>query len=253
MRWARLLKAAAEAEAAAGVLALGALADGIAAGQPRAALLTVRSASAYTEAAAAVLDAMDGDGLSREEAAACLHGLAAGYAQRDREQEVSLVWSGPSSHRVPVRSTDRALLGLIAEARTELILMTYSARRYPPLTAALQDASARGVCLDIVVETLQGAGSALSGDEPASAFTDVPGARLWHWPPDKRAEPGAKTHAKLAVADRKTLLTTSANFTQSGVDRNIEAGTLIRGGTAPARAAEHVSELQRTGVLQRFW
>ncbi|MFF3556109.1 phospholipase D-like domain-containing protein [Streptomyces tsukubensis] len=81
----------------------------------------------------------------------------------------------------------------------------------------------------------------------------MPGARLWHWPPDKRGEPGAKTHAKLAVADRRTLLTTSANLTQSGVDRNIEAGTLIRGGSAPARAAEHVAELQRTGVLQRFW
>lgn len=99
--------------------------------------------------------------------------------------------------------------------------MTCSARRYPP--------------------------------PPASAFTDVPGARLWHWPPDKRGEPGAKTHAKPAVADRRTLLTTSASLIQSGVDRNIEAGTLIRGGSAPARAAEHVAELQRTGVLQRFW
>lgn len=253
MRWARLLKAAAEAEVTAGGVALSALADGIAAGQPRATLLTIRSAATYMESAAAVLAAMDEDGLSREEVAACLHGLAAGYAQRDREQEVSLVWSGPSSHRVPVRSTDQVLLGLIAEARTELALMTYSARRYPPLTQALQDAAARGVGIDIVVETLQGAGSALSGDEPASAFTDVPGARLWHWPPDRRTEPGAKTHAKLAVADRLTLLTTSANFTQSGVDRNIEAGTLIRGGSAPARAAEHVSELQRTGVLRRFW
>ncbi|MFJ7589621.1 DISARM system phospholipase D-like protein DrmC [Streptomyces sp. NPDC097617] len=253
MRWARVLKAAAEVEAGAGALALGALADGIAAGRSRATLLTLRSASAYTEAAALVLDAMDADGLSPEEAAACLHGLAAGYTQRDQEQDISLVWSGPSSHRVPVRSTARALLGLIAEARTELTLMTYSARRYPPLTQALKDAAARGVGLDIVVETLQGAGSALSGDEPASAFTDVDGARLWHWPQDKRAEPGAKTHAKLAVADRQTLLTTSANFTQSGVDRNIEAGILIRGGSAPARAAEHVTELQRTGVLQRFW
>lgn len=193
------------------------------------------------------------DGLSQEEVAACLHGLAAGYAQRDRDPEVSLVWSGPSSHQVPVRSTDRALVGLIADARTELVLMTYAARRYPPLTQAMQDAAARGVGLDIVVETLQGAGSALSGDEPASAFTDVPGARLWHWPLGQRAEPGAKAHAKLAVADRRTLLTTSANFTQSGVDRNIEAGTLIRGGSAPARAAEHIAELQSTGVLQRFW
>ena len=36
-------------------------------------------------------------------------------------------------------------------------------------------------------------------------------------------------HAKLAVADRRVLGVTSANLTQSGVAKNIEAGLLIRG------------------------
>lgn len=131
--------------------------------------------------------------------------------------------------------------------------MTYSATRYTPLTNALDAAVGRGVHIDVVVETLQGAGSALSGTEPASAFLEVPGLRVWHWPLGNRAEPGAKTHAKLALADRRVLLTTSANFTQSGVDRNIEAGVLITGGSVPARTSEHIQELQRTGVLQRYW
>ncbi|WP_030902897.1 DISARM system phospholipase D-like protein DrmC [Streptomyces sp. NRRL F-5126] len=253
MKWARLLKAAAEVETAAGTAALSMLAEEMSAGRSRAALLTARSAPGYAEAAAAVLDATAADGLSREAAAACLHGFAAGRAERDGGLEVSLVWSGPSSHRVPVRSTGRALLGLIAEAGEEAILMTYSARRYPPLIEALRAAVARGVGVDIVVETLQGAGSALAGEEPAGAFADVEGARLWHWPPGSRGAPGAKTHAKLAAVDRRSLLITSANFTQAGVDRNIEAGTLVKGGTAPARATEHVRELQRTGVLQRLW
>ena len=39
-------------------------------------------------------------------------------------------------------------------------------------------------------------------------------------------------HAKLTVADRRVLLVTSADLTQSGVAKNIEAGLLIRGGTA---------------------
>jgi phosphatidylserine/phosphatidylglycerophosphate/cardiolipin synthase-like enzyme len=34
-------------------------------------------------------------------------------------------------------------------------------------------------------------------------------------------------HAKLAVADRRILLTTSANLTQSGVSTNTEAGLPI--------------------------
>jgi len=59
-------------------------------------------------------------------------------------------------------------------------------------------------------------------------------------------------HAKLAVADRNFLLITSANLTQSGVTKNIEAGLLIRGGTAPRRAAEHIDTLRASGDLVRL-
>lgn len=199
-----------------------------------------------------MLDSLKVDRVPAETASAYLSGLAAGYAQRAGEQEVSLVWSGPTSHRVPVRSTGRVLFELVDEAQRQLQLMTYSARRYPPLTRALQAAIDRGVVIDAVVETLHGAGSALSETEPASAFAEVDGIRIWHWPPGGRPT-GAKTHAKLVVADRYRLLTTSANLTRSGADRNIEAGVLVSGGHVPARASEHIEELQRTGVLQRYW
>ena len=66
----------------------------------------------------------------------------------------------------------------------------------------------------------------------------------WHWPTAKRTETGAKMHAKLAVADHSVLFVTSANLTQSGVGKNIEAGLLIRGGAALARAVEHVDALR---------
>ena len=75
---------------------------------------------------------------------------------------------------------------------------------------------------------------------------------LWHWPPRARTEPGAKMHAKIAVADRSALLVSSANLTQSGVGTNIEAGVLVRGGHAPRRAAEHVAHLIAAGVLTRL-
>jgi phosphatidylserine/phosphatidylglycerophosphate/cardiolipin synthase-like enzyme len=90
----------------------------------------------------------------------------------------------------------------------------------------------------IVVETLQGAGSALSGDEPYRAFTDVPGIELWHWPTSQRTEPGAKMHAKLAIADRRVLLVTSANLTQSGVlAGSTEALLLIAADSAATQCA----------------
>jgi phosphatidylserine/phosphatidylglycerophosphate/cardiolipin synthase-like enzyme len=153
---------------------------------------------------------------------------------------------------VPVRATAAVLADVVREARYELLLMTYSARPNQELNDALGAAVRRGVAVSIVVETLQGAGSALSGAEPYQAFTGVPGIQLWHWPTSERTEQGAKMHAKLAMADRRVLLVTSANLTQSGVGKNIEAGLLIRGGTAPIRAAEHVDALRSHGFLARL-
>jgi phosphatidylserine/phosphatidylglycerophosphate/cardiolipin synthase-like enzyme len=144
------------------------------------------------------------------------------------------------------------LADIVSEAQHELLLMTYSARPHQMLTESLRAAIARGVAVSVIVETLQGAGSALSGEEPYRAFTAVEGIELWHWPTSRRTEPGAKMHAKLAVADRRTLLITSANLTQSGVAKNIEAGLLIRGGPVPRRAAEHVHALQASSDLTRL-
>ncbi|WP_242677307.1 DISARM system phospholipase D-like protein DrmC [Streptomonospora litoralis] len=138
---------------------------------------------------------------------------------------------------------------MIAEASQELVLMTYSARPHARIREALAGAAARGVRVDVVVETLQGAGGAIGGAEPAAAFSGLDGVALWHWPAGLREQQTAKAHAKLAAADRRVLLVSSANLTQSGVSDNIEAGLLVRGGEAPRRIAEHVAELRTRGVL----
>jgi hypothetical protein len=67
------------------------------------------------------------------------------------------------------------LVDVAGEASYELVLMTYSAAPYQPLLDALARALERGVSVMVVVETLQGAGSALSDAEPAHAFTELPG------------------------------------------------------------------------------
>lgn len=213
-------------------------------GRPREAILKA------TPEAADLLDALAD--IDRQAGLAYLAGMAAGYAQRAAEVSVETVWSGPGSHHVPVRATAAVLADVVREAKRELMMMTYSAREYEPLTEVLRAALARGVAVSVVVETLQGAGSTLSGDEPYRAFTSVGGIDLWHWPSSRRTEPGAKMHAKLAVTDRKTLFVSSANLTQSGVMKNIEAGILVRGGPAPARAAEHIDALRAAGDLIRL-
>lgn len=250
MTGAGAFEAAAEAAATRlGVTHLRTLADTVGAGWPVDAALQSVPVAGFAEVASGVLAAQRADGLAGDQAAAYLRGLAAGREQQQAEVRVESVWSGPNTHRVPVRATAQALLDLIGEAQQELLMLTYSAKPYPPVLGALAAAVARDVTVTVVVETLQGAGSALAGAEPAAAFASVRGVSLWHWPVGQRAEPGAKMHAKIAVADRRTLLVSSANLTASGATRNIEAGLLIRGGTAPARAAEHVAELRARGVL----
>lgn len=228
------------------------IATQIDAGAPHASLLqSVNSADAHT--VRALLAAYSDAGIETAVATRYyLRGLIDGYARQEARCQADTVWSGPTTHEVPVRSTASVLIGLIAEARRELVLMTYSAKPYQPLREALAAAAARRVAITVVVETLQGAGSAISGSEPASAFADLPGVELWHWPTARRTEAGAKQHAKLAAADRVTLLVTSANLTASGASKNIEAGILVRGGTSPARAVEHIRRLQMSGELQRL-
>jgi phosphatidylserine/phosphatidylglycerophosphate/cardiolipin synthase-like enzyme len=208
----------------------------------------------FDDAARAVLEARLRDGVPHSVAVAYLRGVAAGYGRHAESLRVESVWSGPASHRVPVRATARVLVDLVAEASRELLLMTYSAKPYEPLLETLASALRRGVTVAVVVETLQGAGTALAGGEPAAAFASLlPAVELWHWPASLREETGAKMHAKLAVADRRLLWVSSANLTSSGVGTNIEAGLLVRGGSAPPRAAEHIDALKARGVLTRLW
>lgn len=235
-----------------GPVHLRALADRIAEGGPPAGIVRAVPIPGFAEVAQRILDEQLGLGIPGDAAAIYLHGVAAGYERHRTATRVESVWTGPATNAVPVRSTAQVLIDVAGEARHELILMTYSATPYEPLLDALAQAVARGASVMVVVETLRGAGSALDGTEPAAAFASLNGVQLWHWPVEERSERGAKMHAKLAVADRRILLVSSANLTQSGVSKNIEAGVLIRGGTAPQRAAEHVAELRARGVLRRL-
>ncbi|MFJ9059253.1 DISARM system phospholipase D-like protein DrmC [Streptomyces sp. NPDC102409] len=219
-------------------------------GRSRERALTELATPGIREAVAHFYDMVEAEALPHAEAAAYLRGYIAGQSRSRSTVQVRTVWSGPSTPGVPVRSTAQVLVEVIDEAREELIAMTYAARPYPALTSALREATARGVRAHMVVETLAGARGLLGGREPAGAFASIPGLRLWHWARDPADGPASRQHAKLAVADRHVLILGSANLTESAARRNIEAGVLIRGGDAPRRAAEHIVELQRMGVLQ---
>lgn len=241
-----------ETNAAAAAPTLGAstlrlMADRVAKGWPRQAIVEAVPANTAS-AAGLVLIARHDDGTDGAAAAAYLRGLAAGYETAAASVTVETVWTGPATAAVPVRATAQALLDVIDEARAELTLMTFSAREHDGIREGLVKAIQRGVQVDVTVETISGAKGLLSPPEPAAAFAGIPSVRLWWWNPARRPS-SAHLHAKLAIADRKALLVSSANLTQSGVSHNIEAGLLVRGGPAPQRVAEHIAALRADGTL----
>ena len=202
--------------------------------------------SSATPPAPALLDALVGT--DRSAGLAYLTGLAAGYAQHTGEVSVETCGAGPARITSPCGRPPRCSPTWSARPGSELLLMTYSARQYPPLTDVLRAAIGRGVPVSVVVETLQGAGSALSGDEPYQAFTGINGIELWHWPTTKRTEPGAKMHAKLAVADRHILLSPALTSPSPASPRTSKPACSSEA-DRPVRAAEHVDALRAAGAF----
>ncbi|MFC9627842.1 DISARM system phospholipase D-like protein DrmC [Streptomyces mirabilis] len=246
-----------EVAAEAAVLALGLsrakdLAGLLAQGRTRERALTELATPGISAVVEKLYDVLQTESVPVTEAAAYVRGYVAAMVRARDAVQVRTVWSGPSTPAVPVRATAQVLIEVINEARDELLAMTYAARPYPALTRALTEAAARGVKTHVVVETLAGAHGLLSGREPADAFVSVPGLHLWYWARDSAGNAHSRQHAKLAVADRHMLFLGSANLTESAARRNIEAGVMVRGGEAPRRAAEHIVELQRLGILRPF-
>lgn len=118
MTWERLEEAGGDLLRRLGPIALRAVTEHAMAGWPREAILR------DTPDADHLLDALTGIG--RPAALAYLTGLSAGYAQAASEVSIETVWSGPASHKVPVRATAAVLAELVGQARHELLLMTYS-------------------------------------------------------------------------------------------------------------------------------
>jgi phosphatidylserine/phosphatidylglycerophosphate/cardiolipin synthase-like enzyme len=206
----------------------------------------------YRESALALLaawrlqPALSGSGI----AVAVLAALAARDSERGREV-VDVVATGPSSPHVSVRPTRAVMLELIAQARRDLLFVSFAAYRVSGVAAALAVAAERGVTIRMVLETAEASAGALRFDG-AHAFEAVRShLQFYVWPAERRP-PGvnAALHAKAVVADDRAAFVSSANLTESALDHNLELGLLVRGGPVPARIREHFRALIGSGVLR---
>ena len=185
--------------------------------------------------------------------AAAIRAAAATAGAVRAEHKVSLVWTGPSTEAVRLRSTRSVLHTLVVNATESLVLVSFASYDIAELTAALADAIARGVDVTLILETPDDPGGPLviGPTHPFAPIKDT--AHFYRWPLEARKAFFAKAaslHAKCVIADRSAALITSANLTSAGINDNIELGILIEAGPLPERLNQHLKLLIDDGTLE---
>ena len=166
---------------------------------------------------------------------------------------VEMVWTGPTTGLVPIRHTEQVLREVIEYATTKLIIVSFVAHDVPGVLSALNRAVARNVSVDILVESSQNSHSKIRVDSVPKMKTAVPGANLYIWDQTAVANTAAVgvVHAKCAVADGEIAFITSANLTTAAMEKNVELGVLIKGGSITSSLDAHLTSLIVSKTLKQ--
>lgn len=101
----------------------------------------------------------------------------------------------------------------------------------------------------MILELSQDHGGSISFDAIGKMKTLVPAARLFAWHEKADSFADGRVHAKVAVADERICLITSANLTGHAMEKNMEAGVIIEGGNIPATLKSHLQALIATKIV----
>lgn len=210
-------------------------------------------------------------GLDRhaEQVAAALAGLDAPAVEvllevllADRQERpgprIDLVWTGPEARQAISRDTAVVVRELFAGAAESVLIAGYRFDHGADLLKPLHEAmEVRGVQTQIFLDIERRRGDPESPHDCAQLFADRFFHKQWPWSPprpeiyyDPRTaapRPVQSLHAKCVVVDGKRALIGSANFTDRGQTRNIEAGALIEDRGFATRLLEHFHGLVHAG------
>ncbi|WP_437303797.1 DISARM system phospholipase D-like protein DrmC [Sorangium sp. So ce388] len=174
-----------------------------------------------------------------------------------------LVWTGPESWASISRDTSMVVRELFAFARRSVIVGGYVFDKpeiLEPLHTAMVE---RGVTAQLFVDIPGSAPSMHTADAFATTVIDQFFREVWTFglpKPDvyydpRTAMPGppwASLHAKCIVVDDERTLITSANFTDRGQRRNIEAGVLIEDAPFAAEVSAQWRLLITADLVRRY-
>lgn len=172
------------------------------------------------------------------------------------EHSIEVTWTGPGGDSEAFRHSEQALIELIEAAEKRLLVVSYAVYSIENVQGALLKAAKRGVDVTVIVDGQPGASAKDEYDTIAAMGKQIAmSCSLFYWPEAKRPKGSsgkpAKLHAKVAVADGKRFLITSANLTSYAFDLNMELGVLATGTESASAIEKHFAKLISSGELER--
>lgn len=191
--------------------------------------------------------------LNPSELATAIRGASVTAAILEKREAVEMVWTGPSSGLVASRHTEQVLHEVIGSANKRLFIVSFVAYDIETVLNALQDAIRRKVRIDILLESSRSHGGKIDIDSIDTFKKKVPSAKIYVWNQEVKSSDSLKgaVHAKCAVSDGKLAFITSANLTMAAMEKNMELGVLVRGGSFPDKLEMHLDALISTGVIEK--
>jgi phosphatidylserine/phosphatidylglycerophosphate/cardiolipin synthase-like enzyme len=196
--------------------------------------------------------------LDRQSVLVALDLLLAERARTTRAP-LELVWTGPQSTSPQTRDTAIVLAELFLRAQKRVLLAGYVFTNGAAILKPLHEAMVHGVTtrffLDIPghATTIDGIPNYVS-DHVDRFVRDnwpfgSPYPKFFYDPRTASPIERAILHAKCAVVDGRYSLVTSANFTTSGQEHNIEVGVLIDDEVFSSKLESHFNALVSAGAL----
>lgn len=188
--------------------------------------------------------------ISPAEISAGLRSASATATLYGAKGSVELVWSGPATDEVPMRQTEEVVCQVIESSQTNLLVISFAVYRIERILKCLEAARARGVTIDVLMEASEANGGKVSTDGFTLFRKRIPSARLWLWDKGNQADGFAgSVHGKCVVADDDRAFVSSANLTAAAMQKNIEIGVLVKGGSIPSAIRLAFNDLGKRSIL----
>lgn len=188
------------------------------------------------------------------EMALLFESVSLALAYERRKQKIELTWTGPHSPQINLRRTDQALIELIHAAKERILIVSFVVYKAKAILSSLEQAADCGVDITIILESPDVSEGKIAYNAIHSLSASLrEKSRVFIWPAAKRpTSPEGKIgslHAKIGVADGKSIYLSSANLTDYAMTINMEMGLLLSNPDIAGSIERHFEDLIVQQVL----